>query len=302
MPPSALIEEADLHALVDGELDPERRRTVEDHLLQHPEDAALVEAWRRQNAALRAAFEPVAQEAPPHSLRGAASRREAAASQTGPIETGAIHWGRPRGSTRPPRRLDELRKGRRRQAIVTVALALLAGAAAAGLGAIALGALSPSERRVDAPGAGQGYVARAGVTYFTYVSDARAVEVDAGRADDLASWLRDRTGFGRPPDLSGQGLRLLGGRVAPGVAAPAGFLLYEAANGARVGLYFERATVGGEAPRPPRAAPGLIAIEWRSAGTAFVLIGPIGADQMQAAAEQAATQALAAEAAGDGRP
>ena len=61
--PFSVVEE-DLHALVDGEISVERRRQVEDHLLQHPEDAALVDNWRRQNAALRAAFEPVAQELP----------------------------------------------------------------------------------------------------------------------------------------------------------------------------------------------------------------------------------------------
>ncbi|PPD08828.1 MAG: anti-sigma factor, partial [Methylocystis sp.] len=101
MTPSALIEEADLHALVDGELDPERRRKVEDHLLQHPEDAALVEGWRRQNAALRAAFEPVALETPPLSLREAAARPPAPPAGQGPIETGAIHWGRPGAAPRP---------------------------------------------------------------------------------------------------------------------------------------------------------------------------------------------------------
>lgn len=60
--PSNSVEEADLHALVDGEISAERRRKIEDHLLQHPEDAAQVENWRRQNAALRALYAPVAKE------------------------------------------------------------------------------------------------------------------------------------------------------------------------------------------------------------------------------------------------
>lgn len=294
MTPSALVEEADLHALVDGELDPERRRKVEDHLLQHPEDAALVETWRRQNAALRAAFEPVAQEPPPLSLRGAVSRRGASLPQQGPIETGAVHWGRPSGSARPQRRLDEIRQSRRRQVFATVVLALLAGALAAGAGILVFGPMSLNGRPVQTASLGQGFVARAGVSYFTYASDARAIELPASRAAELSAWLRERAGFGRIPDLSGSGLRFLGGRVAPGVAAPAGFLLYEAANGARVGLYFERAGEGGGPPQPPRTTPGLIAIEWRGAGMAFVLIGALGAEQMAAAAEQAAAQAVAA--------
>ena len=77
MTPPPSVQEADLHALVDGELSAERRRDVEDHLSRRPEDAALVEGWRRQNAALRAAFEPVARETPPLSLRNAAVRNAA---------------------------------------------------------------------------------------------------------------------------------------------------------------------------------------------------------------------------------
>ena len=108
MTPPPSVQEADLHALVDGELSAERRRDVEDHLSRHPEDAALVEGWRRQNAALRAAFEPVARETPPLSLRNAAVRN--AAPGAAPIETGAIHWGRPSGPSRSVRRLDEARE------------------------------------------------------------------------------------------------------------------------------------------------------------------------------------------------
>jgi anti-sigma factor RsiW len=294
-----LVEEADLHALVDGELDPQRRRQVEDHLLQHPDDAALVETWRRRNAALRAAFEPVAHETPPPSLRGLAARGPAAPAGQGPIETGAVHWGRPSGSARPVRRLDEVRKFRRRQAIVSSLLTLLAGAAVAGAAILVFhGAAAPPNPRQDAApaaSAAQGYVARAGVTYFTYVSDARPVEIEANRRDELKSWLRARVGFALLPDLSGLGLRLLGGRVAPGVAAPAGLLFYENGQGARVGLYFERAEASAAAAPPPRAAPGLAAIEWRGAGMAFVLIGPLGAEAMQAAAERAAAEVAARE-------
>ena len=61
-PPTGFLEEADLHAFVDGILDPDQRRRVEEHLAQHPEDAALVESWQRQNAAIRAVYEPILRE------------------------------------------------------------------------------------------------------------------------------------------------------------------------------------------------------------------------------------------------
>ena len=300
MTPSALVEEADLHALVDGELDPERRRKVEDHLLQHPEDAALVEGWRRQNAALRAAFEPVALETLPLSLRDAATRTPLPPQGEGPIETGAIHWGRPGAAPRPTRRLDEIRASRRRQAILSTVLTLLAAAAVAAVAALVFAGRGESPRSPVSMSAPQGYAARAGLTYATYFLDPRPVEVDVSRRGELVAWMQERVGFSRLPDLSGLGLRLLGGRVAPGVAAPAGFLLYERADGARIGLYFERSDAAG-APAP-RAGPGVAAIEWRAGGFAFVLVGPLSTEEMQAAAERAAAVVVAPPASEQKKP
>jgi anti-sigma factor RsiW len=284
-PPSTFVDETDLHALVDGELDPDHRRRVEDHLLLHPGDAALVEDWRRQNAALRAAFEPIALETPPLSLRTAATR--AAAQSQGPIETGATHWGRPSGTPRP-RRIEDLRVRQRRQAALISALLLVSGLALAGLAAFVFADGRSDAPRAPAPTAfSQGYVSRAGLTYATYTVDAHPVEFDATRRDELADRLKTRVGFSRIPDLSGQDLRLLGGRIVPGVSGPAGFLIYERADGGRVGLYFERA-VFAAAPPAPRGGFGVTAIEWRAADFAFVLVGPLPPDAMQAAAERAA--------------
>ena len=278
------VEEAELHALVDGELDAERRRRVEDHLLTHPEDAALVEGWRRQNAAMRAAFEPVLRENLPLSLRDAAARPPAPAQ--GPIETGAIQWGRP-GASRPAHRLDDLRASRRRQALLSTALTVLAAAAVAGIVALVFVGGHDSPRPPATALATQSYAGRAGLTYATYATDPRPVEIDISRRGELVAWLKERVGFARPPDLAALGLRLMGGRVAPGVAAPAGLLLYERADGARLGLYFERAEAAG-APQSPRGGLGVTAIEWRSGGFAFVLVGPLAPEEMQAAAESAA--------------
>jgi anti-sigma factor RsiW len=291
------VEEAELHALVDGELDAERRRKVEDHLLTHPDDAALVEGWRRQNAALRAAFEPVVHETLPLSLKDAASRPPAPAQ--GPIETGAIHFGRP-GASRPAIRLDELRASRRRRALLSTALSVLAAAAVAGLVALVYVGGHESPRPPAAVGA-QSFAGRAALTYATYATDPRPVEIDVSRRGELVAWLKERVGFGRPPDLSDLGLRLLGGCVAPGVASPAGLLLYERADGARIGLYFERAGSSG-APQAPRGGLGVTAIEWRAGGFAFVLVGPLVSEEMQAAAERAAAAVAAPDEAASPAP
>jgi len=281
--PIAFLEEADLHALVDGELDPERRRRVEDFLLQNPTDAALVELWRRQNAALRAAFEPIALETPPNRLRTAATRAIAPTHE--PIGTGAIHWGRP-GAAPRSRRIDDRRARQQRQALLMAVLLLFAGAAIAAAAALLFAGKSEPRAPV-AVTFPQGYVSRAGISYATYVSDAHPVEFDAARRDELADRLKTRVGFARIPDLSPQGLNLLGGRIVPGVVGPAGFLIYERADGGRVGLFFERA-VFAAAPQAPRGSFGVTAIEWRAADFAFVLVGPLPTETMQAAAERAA--------------
>jgi anti-sigma factor RsiW len=63
------VGENELHAYVDDRLDPAGRRAVEAYLAERPEDAARVQAYREQNAALRAAFDPVLDEPLPDRLR-----------------------------------------------------------------------------------------------------------------------------------------------------------------------------------------------------------------------------------------
>jgi anti-sigma factor RsiW len=294
----SFVDELDLHALVDGELDPDKRRKVEDHLLQHPHDAALVESWRRQNAALRAAFDDIATEPAPLSLRGVAQRAEPTPLGQGPIETGAVHWGRPGGSARV-RRLDEARRGRSRQGLLSSVLTLAAGAAVAAAGFFAVFGTSraptPQTSRPAAVTAMQGFVDRAALSYAAFAQDARPVEIDAARRGELLATLQSRVGFGFAPDLSTLGWRLLGGRVAPGLYAPAGLLFYENAAGVRILLYGERVSGAAAAPAPAaRAAVGLAAVEWRATGLAFVLIGAFDAEALLATAERAAADIAAA--------
>jgi anti-sigma factor RsiW len=284
---SPSIDEADLHALVDNEISGEERLRVEDHLAGCPEDAALVEGWRRQNAALRAAFEPVAQERPPLSLRNAAQRNAAAGAP--PIESGAIHWGRPSSSTRSLQRLEGQQPGRRAGALASTIGALLAGAVIAGAAVFVVtrpgfAPSSPTE---------PSYVERADRAYHTYAFDPRPVEFDAAQKDELLNALRSRLGFARAPDLSSLDLKLLGARVTPGLRGPAGVLIYERGDlSARVALYYEKADSIGFPRDAPRVDQTLTAIEWRAAGYDFVLIGPLGAEAMQQAAERAAAEML----------
>lgn len=63
------VGERDLLAYVDGRLAAERRRVVEDHLADRPEERVRIEAYLQQNAALRRALGGIAAEPVPPVLR-----------------------------------------------------------------------------------------------------------------------------------------------------------------------------------------------------------------------------------------
>ncbi len=68
------VNEARLHAYVDGVLDENERHEMQAHLAAHPDDADRVRAYVAQNEALHRAFDDVLDE--PHALRVGASARE----------------------------------------------------------------------------------------------------------------------------------------------------------------------------------------------------------------------------------
>lgn len=285
------VDESELHAFVDGELDAERRRRIEEHLHKSAEDAALVEGWRRQNAALRAAFASAAKEPLPASLK----RSKAGAGRS--FGSG-VNWARfspsKASSLRSMRRSDTSRKVPRRPAIAVSILTLLASAIVAGAALLAFTgpATPPDNKPARVAAAPPSFVARAHIAYLTFAQDARPVEIGVEQKAELAAWLSERAGFGGTPDLTAAGLDLLGGRLVPGLLAPAGLLFYQTTSGARVGLYFERASGDAAPAQPPRTAPGLFAVEWRVAGLAFVLLGPLSGEAGRAAAERAASEIL----------
>jgi anti-sigma factor RsiW len=72
------ITEHELHAYADDRLEPADRRAVEAHLVEYAEDAARVQAYREQNAAFHAAFDPVLNEPLPDRLRRIDTSRRSA--------------------------------------------------------------------------------------------------------------------------------------------------------------------------------------------------------------------------------
>ena len=220
IPPSNfLVTEADLHALVDGQLTPERQREVQEYLSRRPEEAERVDSYRTQKHELRALFDPVLGEALPARLQ------RAARPQT-------------------PWYLQRLAAG--------VAIAVISGAAGWGLRSGTLPAEGSLAQRAPATitlASATGFAQRAAVAHAVYSPDARRpVEVSAEHEDQLVAWLSTRMGTPmKPPHLQALGYTLDGGRLLPGGQGPVAQFMYHDPAGTKLTLYVSR-EIGGTDP------------------------------------------------------
>ena len=198
------VTDPDLMAYVDGRLPEARRAEVETWLAARPEESERIAAYRRQNEDLRALFDPVLEEPVPGRLRRVLRR--------------TARW---RG------------------------FAFAAGFTALGL---AVGTLLGWQLHVQRPpllGFGAGIARNAAVAHATYSPEVRhPVEVGADQEQHLVAWLSKRLGTNvRAPKLEPSGFNLVGGRLLPGDAKPAGGpspvaqFMYQNQGGRRLTLY-----------------------------------------------------------------
>ena len=200
------ITEADLVAFADERFDRSRLGEMEAWLAAHPEDQGKIEAWREQTAMLRAVFDPIAAEPVPATLTAAMAPRVL-----------------PRRSWFGP--------------ALAAAIALTIGLGGGWY-------LGESGWPLGAPDGDRGeIVARAGYrAHRLFAAEVRhPVEVRADEEDHLVSWLSKRLDAPlKAPDLTAQGLKLLGGRLLPVDGKPAAQLMYESAKGDRYTLFVTR--------------------------------------------------------------
>jgi anti-sigma factor RsiW len=195
---NAPVTEAELHAWVDGQLPPARHAAVDAYLADHPEQAARLHAYRAQNAALRARFNPVLDEAVPPALG------------------------------HPPRRWHAAPQWR-----VAAVLALMLGSGAAGW---LLRGGAADDAPLSAAAELPRRAALAHAVYTPEVR--HPVEVGADQQAHLVAWLSKRLGAPlKPPQLGAQGYQLEGGRLLPGQSGPVAQFMYRDAAGARLTLY-----------------------------------------------------------------
>ncbi|HEX7967048.1 MAG TPA: hypothetical protein VF502_02425, partial [Stellaceae bacterium] len=77
MQPDHPISEEELHAYVDGDVDPARRLDIAVYLADHPLEAARTEAFRALNDGVHALFDQVLDQPLPKRLRKLMARRAA---------------------------------------------------------------------------------------------------------------------------------------------------------------------------------------------------------------------------------
>ena len=233
------VTEDELHAYVDNELPAERRGDVEAWLATHPDDAGRVQAWRTMAEALHARYDAVADEPVPKRLE-----------------------------------IERLVRQPRQWIYGAIAATLAAFIAGGGAGWMARGVSA-------SPSAFQNLTLDALDAHRLYVVEVRhPVEVPGSERTHLQQWLTKRCGWDvRAPELDMTGLKLVGGRLLPGPAGPASFLMYESASGERFTLYSSRAKIE-TAQMRYTAAENSGAMYWSEDGVGYVLSGPIDKDRL----------------------
>jgi anti-sigma factor RsiW len=244
----AQVTEDELHAFVDGALPDDRIAAVEAHLAADPEAASRVASWRAQAALIRERWQPVADAPIPDRLR-----LERIALRATPT------W---------------------RRAAAAAALAFVVG------GAVGWYAheLAGNTRNQEIARA----IADAALeAHRLYIGEVRhPIEVRA-HEEHLLRWLSRRVGQPvRAPDLSAEGLKLLGGRLLPGPKSPTALIMYEGAGGERITVTCTRAGDDGSTSFHWRAAGDIGALAWVEGGLVFVVAGPAQRERLDRVARR----------------
>lgn len=227
------INEQDLHAYIDGELEASRAAEVEAFLADNPAEAARVRHFRQQNAALRQLLDPIVDEPVAEHFKQFSSRRPR-------------HW---------------------------AALGRFGALAASLLLAVALGwtlrglATQPGASRSLAQ---QAMIAHAVYAPEVLHPVEVGANEEAHLSRWLSKRLGVEV---KAPDLRAAGYELIGGRLLPNAPKPAAQFMYQNATGARLTLFITPQQQGGETAFRYREQDGLGAFYWIDRDTGYALSG-----------------------------
>lgn len=240
------ITDADLHAYVDGELEPDRRREVEAYLREHPEAAAEVEEHRRLNQALDTLYSPVLDEPVPAAL--------------------AV---RPR-----PHRLWR---------VAAAAAWLMAGGGLGWFlhpaGPVTNGYLNALSQDLAQPAAFAHYVYAAEALHPVEVPAQQEQHLVTWLSKRLRTDIK-------VPDLSSQGFTLVGGRLLPSTDRMAAQFMYQRADGTRITLYSRHGAWDNELTAFRYAErDGVRVFYWIDGHLGYALAGELSKEELLALSE-----------------
>ncbi|MDB5596686.1 MAG: putative transrane anti-sigma factor [Hyphomicrobiales bacterium] len=275
--PERTINDAELNALVDGELLPERRAQVESWLTDQPEAAARVESWRRQNDILRAAFSRIAHEAVPQALALAIAGPKAQST----LRTVPLAPAEP--AIAPLSQVSRIGLGRtdqQRRTIGFTVLAFLCGglttlAAATAIGVMHRAVPSPIPIAATAlPPSSQSFARRALEAEAAF-GRGNSPQLDLASHDalEISLFLSERLQTRvRLPDFE-PSLKPAGVRLTPGEVGLAGFVLYDGDSGGRTGVLVGRTAGADTTGFLTRESAGRVAVWFVASGVAYGLTG-----------------------------
>jgi anti-sigma factor RsiW len=244
---SGPIGEDDLHAYVDDQLDPDRRREVDAYLDANPEVKKRVESFGADVAALReGANERLSSPIPVH-LRMTEIRRICHAR----------YFGRP---------------GQIAAGIVLLAIG------------VALGSMIDLRSRTNSP---RPPMADAMSAYRAFAASRdNAVEIVAAQRVALVNRISGHLGQELViPNLSQIGLTLLGGRLLASDEGPGGMFIYAEPNGERIAVYVKTLADGRRSRFGSRQDGDVVAYYWFDGRLGYAVTGKAGSPIVSAAAD-----------------
>ncbi|MEO3431019.1 hypothetical protein AAFN88_19350 [Pelagibius sp. CAU 1746] len=265
------IPEEELQAYVDGELDGRRRAAIEAYLATNAAEAVRIAAYRAQNVAMHALFDPA-------QGGGAVPPRITELARQLDKELGGAAKARRRG-----------RLLRNRPAVAAAAVLLFCASAAGGL------ALHGSRWQGDplvalARQAGGGQAGAASPLQLASSVPQTGAEAQAGAESALqvTAWLAALPGRApaRLPDLQALGFELAAERViATNSGQPAAQLLYQNGEGQRVTLYMRAGGKAGRTGFTVFREGASTRYVWQDSHMAYSLVGKMAQDRLLRIAE-----------------
>jgi len=257
------MRDSDLHAYVDGQLEPARRIEVETWLAEDEEAARRVDAYRAQNAALHSLFDPVLKEPFDSGITDLAEQ----------LATHLDAGQRRRWWTQP---------GWQRLAASVALVAAGLGTGWLGHGQIA----APSQQPVAERPATASFADEAAQAHTFYANSRFEVEMGADDQGALNGWLSEK--LGHPvfaPDLTSSGYRLKGGRSLPADGGVVAQYMYESADGNRLTMLIGTA----RQPQPVTLSfvkrDDIATLSWPEGSLSYALVGRFEHDQLMAVAQ-----------------